>query len=63
MGLKRKPTMDYNPQGNSIIERKPQVLGNRQRSFQLEEQDLNNEEKLSSHLSQLVLMQVGVRIT
>ena len=37
MGLKRKPTMDYNPQGNSIIEQIHQVLGNQLRSFELEE--------------------------
>ena len=45
MGLKRKPTTDYNPQGNAIIERIHQVLGNQLRSFELEERDLNKQEK------------------
>ena len=40
-GLKKKNTTDYNPQSNAIIERAHQVLGNCLRTFQLDEQDLN----------------------
>ena len=45
MGLKRKPTTDYNPQGNSIVERIHQVLGDRLRTFELENRELMAEEK------------------
>ena len=45
MGLKPKPTTDYNPQGNSIIERIHQVLGNQLRTFELEEREFTAEEK------------------
>ena len=62
MGFKQKPTTDYNPQGNVIIERIHQALGNQLRSFELEERDLNKEEKTFEPSSQLVLMQLGVRI-
>ena len=41
MGLKKKPTTDYNPQGNAIIERVHQVLGNSLRTFELEERELD----------------------
>ena len=34
MGIKRKPTTDYNPQANAIVERIHQVLGNQLRSFE-----------------------------
>ena len=45
MGMKRKPTTEYNPQGNSVLERIHQVLGNQLRSFELEERDLTEEEQ------------------
>ena len=45
MGMKKKPTTDYNPQSNAIIERIHQVLGNQLRTFELEERDLTEEEK------------------
>ena len=44
MGMKRKPTTDYNPQSNAIIERVHQVLGNQLRTFELEERALTKEE-------------------
>jgi hypothetical protein len=39
-GLEQKSTTSYNPQGNSIIERVHQVLGDSLRTFQLQEQEL-----------------------
>ena len=45
MGIKRKPTTEYNPQGNSVLERIHQVLGNQLRTFELEERDLEKEEE------------------
>ena len=45
MGITGKPTTDYNPQANAIIERVHQVLGNQLRSFELEERDLTKEEE------------------
>ena len=56
MGIKRKPTTDYNRQGNSINERIHQVLGNQLWSCELEEQNLIRVEKTLSHLSRFVLM-------
>jgi len=46
MGIKEKPTPDYNPQANAIIERIHQVLGNQLRSFELEERALTTDEKM-----------------
>ena len=43
--MKKKPTTDYNPQGNSVLERLHQVLGNQLRTFELEERELTEEEK------------------
>ena len=40
LGIKAKPTTDYNPQGNSILERTHQVVGNCLRAFELEKRDL-----------------------
>ena len=45
MSLKRKPTTDYNPQSNAIIERIHQVLGNQLRTFELENRELTKTEK------------------
>jgi hypothetical protein len=39
--IKYSPTTSYNPQGNSIIERIHQVMGNMLRSFELEERELD----------------------
>ena len=41
-GLKRKPSTEYNPQSNGIVERVHQVLGNVLRAFELEERDLDD---------------------
>ena len=45
MGITEKPTTEYNPQANAIIERVHQVLGNQLRSFELESRELNKEER------------------
>ena len=42
MGLERKPSTEYNPQSNAIIERVHQVIGNALRTFELEEQELDD---------------------
>jgi hypothetical protein len=39
--IKCRPTTYYNPQGNIIIERVHQIMGNVLRSFELEERDLD----------------------
>ena len=39
--MKGKPTTDYNPQGNSIIERVHQVVGNCLRTFELKDQKVD----------------------
>jgi hypothetical protein len=41
LGIKFRPTTSYNPQGNSIIERAHQVMGNMLRAFELEERYLD----------------------
>ena len=46
MGIKEKPSTDYNPQANAILERVHQVLGNQLRSFELEERELTAEEEM-----------------
>ena len=40
-GLERKPSTEYNPQSNGVIERIHQVLGNALRNFELEERELD----------------------
>ena len=45
MGLTRKPSLEYNPQSNAIIERIHQVLGDQLRTFELEERDLTPVER------------------
>jgi hypothetical protein len=37
LGIKCRPTSSCNPQGNSVIERIHQVMGNMLRAFELEE--------------------------
>ena len=44
-GLKGKPTTAYNPQGNSILERVHQVLGNAFRTFEMEKRELEGPNK------------------
>ena len=41
-GMTPKPTTPYNPQGNSVIERIHQVVGDSLRTFALDEQNLTN---------------------
>jgi hypothetical protein len=41
LGIKFSPTTSYNPQGNSIIERIHQVIGNMLRPFELEDRKLD----------------------
>jgi hypothetical protein len=41
LGIKCRPTTSYNPQGNSIIERIYQVMGNILRAFEPEERELD----------------------
>ena len=45
MGIKPKMSTDYNPQGNSIVERIHQVLGNQLRSFELEDREFTKQEE------------------
>jgi transposase InsO family protein len=40
LGIKCRQTTSYNPQGNSIIERTHQVMGNTLRDFELEKENL-----------------------
>ena len=41
-GLKEKPTTDYNPQSNAILERMHQVVGNCIRTFEVTKEDILN---------------------
>ena len=50
-GLKGKPSTEYNPQSNGIIERVHQVLGNSLRSFELTKRDLPDENTWEPFLS------------
>jgi transposase InsO family protein len=43
LGIKFRPTISYNPQGNSIIERIHQVMENMLRAFELEYRELDPE--------------------
>ena len=40
-GLERKPSTEYNPQSNGVIERVHHALGNALRNFELEERELD----------------------
>jgi hypothetical protein len=44
LGVKRRQTTSYNPQGNSISDRIHQVIGNMSRAFELEEIELDPED-------------------
>ena len=50
-GLKRKPTTDYNPQSNAIIECVHQVLGNMLRTFELENRELDKNNPFEEFLT------------
>jgi transposase InsO family protein len=41
LGTKCSPTTSYNPQGNSVIERINQCMGNMLKAFELEERELD----------------------
>jgi transposase InsO family protein len=49
--LKKKRSLEYNPQSNGIIERVHQVLNDILRTFELEEMELNNDDPWSEFLS------------
>ena len=51
MGMKPKPTTAYNPQGNSILERAHQVLGNCLRTFQLGGRELDKHRPFDEFLT------------
>jgi transposase InsO family protein len=50
LGIKCIPTTSYNPQGNSIIERIHQVMGNMLRAFKLEERELDPDDPWNEFL-------------
>ena len=50
-GLKRKPSLSWNPQSNGIIERVHQVLTDGLRTFELEKQELNDVDPWSPFLA------------
>jgi preprotein translocase subunit YajC len=50
-GLRQKPTTDYNPQANAILERVHQVLGNQLRTFELEKEELPKENPFEPFLT------------
>ena len=50
-GIKRKPTTDYNPQSNAILERVHQVLGNALRTFELGKRELPEENPFEEFLT------------
>jgi transposase InsO family protein len=50
-GMKEKPSTNYNPQSNGIIERVHQVLGNALRTFELENKELETNDPWGHFLS------------
>jgi hypothetical protein len=61
LGIKCRPTLaSYNPQGNSIIERIHQVMGNMLRSFELEERELGPNDPWNEFLQDCAF---GIRST
>ena len=50
-GLEIHPTSSYNPQTNGVVERVHQVLENSLRTFELEEQELDEENPWEPFLS------------
>jgi hypothetical protein len=50
LGIRCSPTTSYNPQGNSIIERKHQVMGNMLRAFELEDRELDPDDTWNESL-------------
>jgi hypothetical protein len=41
LGINCSPTTSYNPQGNSVIDRIHQVMGNMLRTFELEDREMD----------------------
>jgi hypothetical protein len=58
--IKCRPTTFYNPQGNSIIERIHQVMGNMLRAFELEERELDPDDPWNKFLQDCAF---GIRST
>ena len=50
-GLKVKKTTPYNPQGNSVIERIHQVIGDSLRAYELQEQELDEDDPFGAILA------------
>ena len=50
-GCARKVTAPFNPQGNSIVERTHQVIGDALRTFELEELDLDEDDPFGPFLA------------
>jgi hypothetical protein len=51
MGIIKKPSTEYNPQSNAIVERIHQVLSNSIRTFELEKQELDDENPFEPFLT------------
>ena len=52
-GLKHKSTTEKNPQGNSILETIHQVVANMLRSFDLDNQELDEHDPFGEYLAQV----------
>jgi hypothetical protein len=50
LGINCRPTTSYNPQGNAVIERIHQVMGNMSRAFELEERELDPDDPCNDFL-------------
>jgi hypothetical protein len=50
-GMKEKPSSNYNPQSNGIVEKVHQVLGNALRTFELENKELDPNDPWGHFLS------------
>ena len=50
-GCERKVTTPFNPQGNSVVERMHQVIGDALRTFELEERDLDEDDPFGPFLA------------
>ena len=51
MGITAKPSLEYNPQSNGIVERVHQVLGDMIRTFELEERELPDKDPFKGMLT------------
>ena len=50
-GCERKVTTPFNPQGNSVVERTHQVIGDALQTFELEERDLDEDDPFGPFLA------------